>query len=370
MKQSILGFTPLLMGFLCAANLAAEEAPFIIPENHEGKPVMMKILDTRLLCDGMKGQNYWFNGCMEYAMECLGEDIAVYNYWFFSNITGDSLMQLYGKDIRKTAWCPSRNVFDHAFAKRAFDACGYEFEFATGITDANRAEFFPRIKASIDKNIPVICRDGKEYWDALICGYEDDKLYYLICDKEHPEIFPASFEGLIFIGAKKERPAPAEVYKRAVMDIPSFLTRPSTAEYAFGKQAFVDWAGRFQDGTFDNVPAGDINAWNVHGTYLCQIGTNGCADDLLWRARETNSEMAPMLDELRPLYEKWGEIFHVLAYRDADGNNDYQNGGLLGGFNIKPEAIKDKAAMKTVSDKIMEAAGVCDEILAVFKKYE
>ena len=36
----------------------------------------------RMICDGMKGQNYLFNGCMEYMMECLGES-KEYDYWFF-----------------------------------------------------------------------------------------------------------------------------------------------------------------------------------------------------------------------------------------------------------------------------------------------
>ncbi len=99
---------------------------------------MKKVLsNTRLLCDGMKGQNYWFNGCMEYLMECLDEDLELYHYWFFSNITGDSLMQLYCKNIHTDTFCPSNNVFDQRFAKRAFDACGYDFTYLCGINDSN-----------------------------------------------------------------------------------------------------------------------------------------------------------------------------------------------------------------------------------------
>ena len=317
-------------------------------------------INTRKLCDGMKGQNYWFNGCMEYAMECLGEDIKTYDYWFFSNITGDSLTQLYSKDPNVTAWCPSCNVFDHAFARRAFDACGYEFEHVPGVTDANRAGLLPRIKASIDRGVPVICRGGgKIYEYANICGYDGDTLLLLVCDKDAPQILPGKFTELVFIGAKKGRPAPAEVFKRTLMAIPAFLTRPATSAYSFGKQAFMDWAGSFQNGAFDNVPASHINAWNAHGTHLCMLGTNGCANDLLRRARETNPALAPQVDALAPLYNALSEIFHELAYRD---------GGLRGGFNITPETIKDKAQMKVVSDAIMRAAAVCDDILRVFQK--
>ena len=337
---------------------------------------MKKILpNIRQLCVNEKGQNYWFNGCMEYLMECLGEDIKVYDYYFFSNVTGDSLMQLFSKDLRTCAYSPSDNVFDEDFARRAFDACGYEFEYITNITDANRADFIPRIKASIDKGIPVINMDRS----IPICGYDGDEFYYLVCNEPIEtglKKVPNTFTKLIFVGAKKEKPPLREVYKKAVMDIPSFITRPSTDKYSFGKQAFVDWAESFQNGTFDDVPVEKIgggggygNAWLVHGTYLCMAGTNGCADDLLWRAKTWNPDMEPLINELLPLYKKHQEVFHDLAYRTANGETDYRNGGMNGGFRIKPETIKDKSAMKAVSEKIMESAKVCDEILAVFEKY-
>jgi hypothetical protein len=306
---------------------------------------------------------------MEYLMECLGEDIKVYDYYFFSNITGDSLMQVYSKDLRKCAYSPSSNVFDEDFARRAFDACGYEFEYITRITDANRADFIPRIKASIDNGVPVICLDG----DRPICGYDGDAFYYLVCNEPIEtglKTLPNTFKALIFVGAKKEKPPLAELYKKTVLDIPSYLTRPSTAEYSFGRQAFVDWAESFQNGTFDNVAVEDISVWGVHGTYLCMIGTNGCVNDLLGRAKKTNPDMAFLCDELFKLQNKNSEIFHDLAYRDANGENDYRNGGLHGGFNITPETIKDKEKMKVVSDKIMEAAKVCDEIIAAIETFE
>ena len=344
----------LLLAF-CATLATRADTP-------EPEPAMKKILpNTRLLCDGMKGQNYWFNGCMEYLMECLGEDIKVYDYWFFTNITGDSLMHVYSKDIHVTAWCPANNLPVETFARRAFDACGYEFEFATNITDANRVEFLPRIRASIDKGIPVICRDGPKNEFGIICGYDGDELYYLLCNNATPQLFKPKFATLIFAGAKKEKPSLRDVYKKAVMDIPSFLTRPATEKFSFGKQALIDWAESFQNGTFDNIPVEKINAWNVHGTHLCQLGTNACAKDLLWRAKTWNPEMEEMIDELLPLYDKiHNEFFQALAYA---------NGGMNGGFNIQPETIKDKNRMKSVSGKIMDCAMLCDEILAVFERH-
>ena len=40
----------------------------------------------RLVTDE-NGENYWFNGCAKYVMECLGK--KDYDYWFFAGITGD-----------------------------------------------------------------------------------------------------------------------------------------------------------------------------------------------------------------------------------------------------------------------------------------
>ena len=39
------------------------------------------------------GENYWFNGCAKYVMECLGE--PDYDYWFFAGLTGDLFTQHY-----------------------------------------------------------------------------------------------------------------------------------------------------------------------------------------------------------------------------------------------------------------------------------
>jgi len=322
---------------------------------------------TRRLCDGMKGQNYWFNGCMEFLMERLGEG-RDYDYWFFSNVTGDSLTQPYSKDIRKTAWCPSHNLFGQAFAQKAFDACGYEFEYAAGIDDTSRDAYLPKIRQYIGRGIPVLARGGEKTWEfCLICGYRKDTLYYLRCDQKKPRALPNEFTELIFVGTRKPRPTLAQVYKQTVLAIPSYILRPATAEYSFGRQAFADWAGSFQNSTFDDVPPGEIEPWNVHGTYLCMAGTNGCAESCLRRALERNPGMA-FINDLLPLYARHQEVFHGLAYRGANGKNDYASGGLCGGFKITPETIRDKALMRPVSEKIMESVRICDEILAVFER--
>ena len=89
---------------------------------------MRKLLsNTRVLCEGMHGQNYWFHGCIEYLMECLGES-REYDYWFFSGVIGDSFTQLYSKNPSNTAWYYTHNLLSNVIVKKAFDACSYNFE--------------------------------------------------------------------------------------------------------------------------------------------------------------------------------------------------------------------------------------------------
>ena len=55
-------------------------------------PVLTKA-PLRVLCDGMKGENYWTHGCMAYMAACLGLPEA-YHYQFFNCYSGDSVTLL------------------------------------------------------------------------------------------------------------------------------------------------------------------------------------------------------------------------------------------------------------------------------------
>lgn len=300
-------------------------------------------------------------------MECLGES-KDYDYWFFSGVSGDSFTQLYGKDVNKGVICYTHNCFNSEIAKKMFDACGYEFEYIDNINDQNRNTYMNHVKEYIDKNMPVLCRGGKDKHEfCIIYGYDNDDLYYLICNDAKPKILPNDFNELIFVGNKKNRPTIAEAYRKAVMSIPSLIQMPSNETFSFGKQAFIDWANSYQNGTFDNIEIDKINIWNIHGVYLMISGTNGCSRGFLKKALELNPDLS-FINTLEPIYSKHGDVFEILAYRDANGKNDYQNGGLQGGFNMKADVIKNKKIMKTISDEIMESAHYCDEILEVFAK--
>ncbi len=60
---------------------------------------MKKVLDNvHLLIDNNLGQDYVFDGCMAYLMECLGESNH-YDYWYFGGVSGDLYTQVYHQDL-------------------------------------------------------------------------------------------------------------------------------------------------------------------------------------------------------------------------------------------------------------------------------
>ena len=46
---------------------------------------------------------------------------------------------------------------------------------------------------------------------------------------------------------------------------------------------------------------GKISLWNLHGTYLCMLGTNGCSRDFLKKALVLNPDMT-FIDDVEPIY--------------------------------------------------------------------
>ena len=311
-----------------------------------------------------KGQNYWLNGCMAFLMECIGERNE-YDYWFFSGITGDSFLQVYSKRPDHMALCYSHIMTDSA-VKKAFSACGYGYDYYNHVPADLRSELNQRIREYIDRNVPVIaCLDDTFHSFAMICGYDETDFYFLTGEEATPKVY--RYEQLIFIKDKKETPSLSDAYKNVVMSIPSLLNTPETEQYSFGKKAFIDWADSFQNNLLKQYAPDDkiwythenphFTCWNMHGTYLCMLGTNYCATDFLKKALELNPELT-FIERLIPFYQmQCGKGFADLM-------------GMEGGFQIKPEVIQDKEKMKPISDKILAVGQYCDDILKVFEEYQ
>jgi hypothetical protein len=325
---------------------------------------MVRILkNPRVFCSMIKGQNYWFNGCMEFLMECLGENHE-YDYWFFSGITGDSFLQIYSRNISNMVLCYTDKFLSNVI-KYALDVCGYDFEHFFDLGGKKHDLFDDKIKEHINKNIPVIAKiniDMPGY--GVIYAYDNDKYYCVYGEKIETIITSDQYSQLVFVKQNKPKPDLAEVYKRAVMNIPSWIKMPAANECSFGKQAFLDWADSFQNGTFDTIPPDDkiwhthpvkdFSCWNMHGTYLCMLGTNNCSIGFMEKALYYNPKM-DFIKELIPLYEKINtDGFHKLI-------------AMLGGFGIKPETIKNKAAMKPITAEITKLGLYHDAIVKVFE---
>jgi hypothetical protein len=76
------------------------------------------------------GENYWFNGCAKYVMECLGE--KEYDYSFFAGLTGDNLRRFTHTAVSAAT---GQRLFPERpgkfrFIEDVFAACGYASTFA------------------------------------------------------------------------------------------------------------------------------------------------------------------------------------------------------------------------------------------------
>jgi hypothetical protein len=309
-----------------------------------------------------KGQNYWFNGCIQYLMECLGES-GEYDYSFFSGVTGDSFLQIFSKNISNLVLCYT-DKFLQKVISTAFDACGYNVEYFCEFDCKNYSLHDGKIKKYIDNNVPVIVKIKRGISNyGIIYGYDKNNYYCIYGENTEEIISPDECCCLIFIKDKKIKPSLAQMYKQSVQKIPMWIQMPSSLEYSFGKQAFIDWADSFQNNAFDNIcendnvwfthPAENFSCWNMHGTYLCMLGTNNCALGFLEKALDLNPELQ-FIKELMPIYEKI----------NTKGFNTIVN--MQGGFCIKPKVIKNKALMKPISDALAKLALHNDSIIEVF----
>lgn len=127
------------------------------------------------------GENYWFNGCAKYVMECLGE--KDYDYSFFAGLTGDTFTQVYATDHYRGDGATDFFLSERdntAHIENIFAECGYASTFVPVQQLVNNTEMYLQtLKAYIDKGIPVISdiwgtNIPRNRWGwSVIVGYED-----------------------------------------------------------------------------------------------------------------------------------------------------------------------------------------------------
>jgi len=316
------------------------------------------------------GENYHFNGCARYVMECLGE--KEYTYGFFALLTGDEGAQIYGIDkFRGDGVTDVLTGYDEGhgeFIEGIFEKCGYASTFVPKtMLQKNREMYLRTLLSYIDRGTPVIefgVGPNGPPWGVWV-GYEEyGKTLLLMTDNNAEPVRVSLDEAVkshwVFVGEKQEQKELNQIYRDAVADLPTLLTT-KTANYCFGAAAFRAWADDIENGKFDGMKldAEGSDLWPLYTSYVCNLATNGsCFWFSLGEAMEQSPDMT-FLEDVRKLYQKTANMW----------NND--NGGDLealgGGFNVTLEALQNREKRGKIVMKIREFADVADEIVRALK---
>jgi AraC-like DNA-binding protein len=295
-----------------------------------------------------EGQNYVFNGCMKFLMECMGED-EQYDYWFFSSVSGDCYVQVYGTNKDRWHTCFSQSKFDYALIQRVFDAIGYNFAYLEADDwRKDREAVKVKIIEYIDKGIPVI---GKGFHhpppegmpqlptDEVSCiiGYENEGECFYRLPEEATELVPFTLDDnlpytFVFIKDKKKAPLIADAYRKALMDAPKLMRTPpsQTSDVFFGNDAFEQWAnmleGDFYLMTKEEYDARNAIAnWRYYCVYICIIATNIFSKqhttDLAIRLNPDLAPLGPLLDQE---YKELNKLENLLKEAGGDFNISYE----------------------------------------------
>lgn len=334
------------------------------------------------------GENYWFNGCARYVMECLGE--ADYDYNFFAGLTGDVFTQYYpkgefrGEGITSymLAEGPHRNLRENGdsfalvseesgFIEALFEKCGYASTFVPRKDLCKNPDMYVQTLVSyIDRGIPVLVWGLGEPPVGVLVGYEEygKTLLYITGNNNRPERLSLesfltqnefSNPGWIFLGSKKEAPSLARLYREAVRVLPKLLAT-ETESFYFGASAFRAWAADIEGGRFDDVKPEEFDPWSAHTAYVCGLATNAsCCHGFLDKAMELNPDLG-FLKEVSGLYKRCGEMWN------HDNGTDLE--ALGGGFNVTLEALQDGQRRSRIADKLREFAEVTEEIERVLRR--
>lgn len=335
------------------------------------------------------GENYWFNGCAKYVMECLGE--PDYDYWFFAGLTGDNFAQVYAFNSNfygDGAWEYKLHNTDtpHEYFEELFETCGYASTFVyKKDLHKNREMYLQTLIAYIDKGVPVILYGHGGPPFCVIVGYEEHGkiLLYLTGDDKEPKPIPIEKAignnddenqwGWIFVGEKKEEIALKDIYSAVILNLSKLLTT-KTDRYCFGPEAFRAWAQGIEDGRFDHMKPEEFDSWAMYTIYVCNLATNsgGCRS-FLNKAQELNPEFT-FLEDVRRQYRitglLWnshheaGDGFAEEYARLNDGVPDNLE-SIGGGFNITLEALQDPGKRVKIVGTIRKFADCMDEVVRI-----
>ncbi|WP_312369262.1 MerR family transcriptional regulator [Lachnoclostridium sp.] len=329
------------------------------------------------------GQNYWFNGCAAYLMECLGQN--EFDYSFFAGLTGENFTQVFSKNHFR-----GNGVVDyflsekdnHHFIESIFERCDYASTFVPlKQILSNREMYVQMLMAYIDKGLPVILNDygnnphNRPSWGVLV-GYADygKTLLYMGGDGTEPDyisvedLLPKGYKeegqhchGWLFIGEKEEKKDLAGIYRERILSLPQLLTFENE-NYCFGAKAFCTWAKSIDEGLFEQIMPEDFDDWGMHTAYVCCLATNSSVIKVfLEKALALNPDLI-FIQDMIALYEQMGR------YWNNDNGADLE--ALGGGFNVTLDALQDRDRRKKIADKLRRFAVCMDEVVSTIDQFK
>lgn len=317
------------------------------------------ITDIHNLVTWHHGQNYPFNGCMQFIMEKIGrQDLA--DYWFFAGISGDSFTFCYGNNGEYND-CLSVVSGGPRFIEDIFNLIGYEHTYVTqDEINADKERFVGKVMEYIDQGTPVLVRVpvGRHSDYNVVCGYEDDgrTLLVLAGDASVPSRVDVT-QGVrgdwVFIGSKQKEVNMAELYRNTVLRIPEWLTMPENGTgVSFGAAGLNKWADDIEHGRYDSLTPETFEAWRDYTVYICNLSTNaGGSRNFLARAYRLNRDLAFIPDVIKTYHR---------AGSDRPGGLWFELERLGGGFNVTLETLEDTKARKAIVAVVSEI-GACME---------
>lgn len=327
-----------------------------------------------------QGQNYVFNGCMKFLMECVGEKNEQYDYWFFSAVSGDSFVQVFNTDKTKWSTCFSQVKFDRQMIQRVFDAVGYHFEYlAPEQWQSDKLSTKMKIMGSIDRGIPVIAKgfhchntdSGLELpTDEVSCviGYEDDGQTFYRMTEEGTNLVAFTLDDplpyqFVFTGDRKEAPPLASVYRDALARAPILMQTPPCGDghIYFGNPAFAQWADALEGDFYrmdkaEYEAADSIASWRYYCVYVCILSTNIFAKQhTINRAIRQNPDLAP----LAPLIDR--EYLELQRL-------EQELHAASGGFNVTYEVLQDAQKSRQIAQIIRQFPNILEHVCAIFSQ--
>ncbi len=325
-----------------------------------------------------QGQNYVFNGCMKFLMECIGEENEQYDYFFFSAVSGDSYVQVFNTNKEKWSACFSHAKFDRELIKRVFDAIGYHFTYLEAKDwRKDREAAKAKIMEYIDKGIPVI---GKGFYSVFhgvelptsevscIIGYENDGGCFYRLTEESTDLVAFTLDDalpytFVFIEGKKEALPIAEAYRNALRIAPELMRTPpyDNHDVHFGNDAFEQWASMLENGFYRMTKAefdatNGIAGWRYYCIYNCIIATNIFSKQ---HAVDRAIRLNPDLASLTPLLDK--------EYKALD-DIDKELQAVDRHFNVPYEVLQDSEKCKEIARILRKFPVVFDRICEIIDR--